>query len=119
MSRKRDPLKIGGHAFLGDRSPANYFRAWRLFRKLSLQQVATVMDTYPSAISKYELGDIPYTQRVLERLAELYRCKPFELLSGPPAGQEQAINDLRELPQETQDEILRLLNEAASRLVRK
>jgi transcriptional regulator with XRE-family HTH domain len=116
MGRQRDPLRVGKHAFLNDHTPANYFRAWRLHRRMSLQQVADVMETFPSAVSKYELGDIPYSQRVLELLAEIYRCRPSDLLAGPPAEAEKPIHDLRELPQETQDQILELLNQAASRL---
>jgi transcriptional regulator with XRE-family HTH domain len=118
MSRHRDPLKVGKHAFLNDHSPAQYFRAWRIHRRMTLQQVADAMETFNSAISKYELGDIPYTQRVLEKLADIYRCKPYELLAGPPAEMEKPIHDLRELPQETQDQILDLLNRAASRLIK-
>lgn len=118
MPRKRDPLKVGEHAFLKDNSPAQYFRAWRVHRRMSMHDVAEAMGTYSSAISKYELGDIPYTQRVLEALAEIYRCKPADLLAGPPPDAEKPIHDLRELPQETQDEILKLLNEAAAKLIK-
>jgi transcriptional regulator with XRE-family HTH domain len=118
MTRIRDPLKVGEHAFLKDRTPANYFRAWRLHKRMTLKEVADAMETFPSAVSKYELGDIPYSQRVLELLAEIYNCRPSDLLAGPPVEAEKPIHDLKELPQETQDQILELLNAAASRLIK-
>ena len=106
MSRKRDPLKIGPHAFLKTGEPANYFRAWREHRGLTQKEVADFIGTKPPSISRYEQGDLPYTQRVLEGLALVYRARPGDLLNGPPPDAPSPVGDLTELPVATQREIL-------------
>jgi transcriptional regulator with XRE-family HTH domain len=114
MARPRNPLKIGPHAFLGDGTPSHYLRAWRVHRKLSQQEVARIMGTNASAVSKYELGELPYTQRVIEVLAAIYRCKPSDLIGTPP--ETEPVSELRELPSDVREEILTLLTKATSKL---
>ena len=119
MSRTRDPLRIGRYAQLTSGKASHYLRSWRLHRNLTLAEVAKCLGTAPSSISKYELGEIQYTQRALEALAELYQTTPAELLAGPPDGAARPVTDLRELPAETQNELLLALQNILEKSAKK
>lgn len=106
MARKRDPFRVGPWAFLSSGEPANFFRAWRDYRGMTQEEVAKSLGTNASAISKYELGEIGYTQRVLQALADIYVTRPYELLKGPPVDAESPVSDLIELPEDEQMELL-------------
>jgi len=61
-----------------------YFRDWRKFRKLTLEQVADQMGIDPTSISRLERGEAPYDQYSLQQLATIYRCSIPELLYSDP-----------------------------------
>lgn len=61
-----------------------FIRAWRQFRKMTLQQVADKVGLTAGAISQLERGDVSYTQGTLEALAGVYDCLPAELLMRDP-----------------------------------
>lgn len=62
-----------------------YFKEWRKFRRLTLEQVAERADTTKSAIQKLETGETMYNQSSLEALAEALTTTPAELIAGPPS----------------------------------
>lgn len=61
-----------------------FFKEWREFRKLSQQQIAERLDTSVPSISRIESGTQPYTQDVLEALAEALMTDPASLLMRNP-----------------------------------
>jgi transcriptional regulator with XRE-family HTH domain len=61
-----------------------YFRQWRLHRGLSQEQLADRLDTSVASISRIENGSQPYTQDVLEALAEALNTDPASLLMRNP-----------------------------------
>lgn len=61
-----------------------FFKEWREFRELSQQQLADRLDTSVASISRIESGTQPYTQDVLEALAEALRTDPASLLMRNP-----------------------------------
>lgn len=61
-----------------------FFKEWRIFRGLSQEQLADRLDTSVASISRIESGTQPYTQDVLEALAEALRTDPASLLMRNP-----------------------------------
>lgn len=59
-------------------------RAWRKHRTLSLVKLASRIDMTPSNLSKIERGEQPYTQPVLEALAEALNVTAADLIMRPP-----------------------------------
>lgn len=71
----------------GKRRPT-YLRQWREHRQKTLVQVAEHLHMTHGNLSKIERGLVPYNQELLERLAELYRCEPVDLLIRDPSDPE-------------------------------
>nr|WP_250811634.1 helix-turn-helix domain-containing protein [Neorhizobium tomejilense] len=57
-----------------------YIAEWRDSRGLTQEQLAEGINMSRSALSKIETSDAPYTQRTLEAIADVLRCKPQDLL---------------------------------------
>jgi transcriptional regulator with XRE-family HTH domain len=62
-----------------------YLREWRRLREKTLVQVAEELHMTHGQLSRIERGLQPYNQELLERLAELYRCDPVDLLIRDPS----------------------------------
>ena len=71
-----------------------FIRQWRLHRNLTLEQTAELVSetihTTHATLSRIERGMSPYSQGLLERLAEVFRTDPASLLSLDPANAERA-----------------------------
>jgi transcriptional regulator with XRE-family HTH domain len=65
-----------------------FFKEWRLHRGLSQEQLADRLETSVASISRIEKGTQPYTQDVLEALAEALNTDPASLLMRNPADPE-------------------------------
>ncbi len=63
----------------------HYFREWRRYRNLTLQQVADRMSMTPSHLSMMERGERGYNPATLPRLAAALRVDMAMLLLGNPA----------------------------------
>jgi transcriptional regulator with XRE-family HTH domain len=61
-----------------------YVREWRNFRGFSQGKLAGLAGVTHSAISQLENGQIGYTQRMLECIAESLRCEPGDLIRRAP-----------------------------------
>lgn len=61
---------------------------WRKHSGLSQEDAADRLEIDRSSISKYENGEVPYNQDLLERMAVIYGCEPADLLSVEPPGHE-------------------------------
>ena len=70
------------------RRPA-YFRQWRNYRRMTLEQVAKAIGYDHSNIQRLETGKIPYSQDIVELLAREYRCEPADLISRDPTVEER------------------------------
>jgi transcriptional regulator with XRE-family HTH domain len=62
-----------------------YFREWREFRGLTQEQLAELLGTGKSAVSKMERGENKYNQYSLEAWADALNCEPSDLISRPPS----------------------------------
>jgi len=65
-----------------------YFREWRKFRGMTLEQAAEQAGMTPGNLSAMERGAQGFTQDGLEALAEVYRANPGWLLDVDPKRQE-------------------------------
>jgi transcriptional regulator with XRE-family HTH domain len=61
-----------------------FFKEWRLHRGLSQEQLADRLETSVASISRIESGTQPYTQDVLEAMAEALMTDPASLLMRNP-----------------------------------
>lgn len=61
-----------------------YFKEWRKYRKMTLEQAGEVAGMTAGNISAMERGVQRYTQDGLEALAHAYRCKPSDLINIDP-----------------------------------
>jgi len=83
------PRKARPHPKPGRR--ATYIRAWRKHRELTLAQLAErlrvelEMDISEGQLSRIERGETPYSQDVLEALAQVLRCEPADLIMRDPS----------------------------------
>lgn len=62
-----------------------FIRQWRQHRGKTLVQVAEELHVTHGYLSKVERGKQPYNQELLERLAEIFRCEPVDLLIRDPS----------------------------------
>lgn len=61
-----------------------YFREWREYRGLTLEQAGERADMTAGNLSAMERGAQGYTQAGLESLAQAYNCDPGQLLTVDP-----------------------------------
>ena len=75
-----------------DMAGRTYLREWRKHRKLTQDQVIdrlTALDDQQlpqtgASLSRLENGKQPYGERILEALALIYECQPWELIGRHP-----------------------------------
>jgi transcriptional regulator with XRE-family HTH domain len=61
-----------------------YLRSWRKFRGYSLETAAEQIEMSRENLGRIERGEVPYSQDVLEQLAEAYNCEVADLLIRDP-----------------------------------
>jgi len=61
-----------------------FFKEWREFRGLTQEQLAGRLETSVASISRIEKGTQPYTQDVLEALADTLMTDPASLIMRNP-----------------------------------
>jgi transcriptional regulator with XRE-family HTH domain len=67
-----------------------FIRAWRKHRELTLAQVADRLqvelevDISEGQLSRIERGETPYSQDILEAVAQVLRCEPADLIMRDP-----------------------------------
>ena len=89
FSRERMEVGLGGRNNSGMPAPKKptaaqpTLRAWRNYRKLTLEDVAAKIGVGPQAIHKWETGKVPITLDNLRLLAEAYGIKVGSLLLNP------------------------------------
>ena len=67
-----------------------FIRAWRKYRGLTLAQLADRLqvelevDISEGQLSRIERGETPYSQDILEAVAQALRCEPADLIMRDP-----------------------------------
>lgn len=73
-----------------------FLAEWREYRKMTQSQAAELTNMSASNLSMLENGRQGYTQKTLEKLADVYNCRPADLLLfnplTDPDGFEEAWN---------------------------
>lgn len=106
MGRKRAARSLG----------RNSIRAWRGHRNLTLARLAdrvrelgvTITD---ASLSRIERGQQPYSQSILEALAEALRCEPADLVMRHPEESDEIrlVSMIRELGESERKQALKIL----------
>lgn len=52
--------------------------AWRIYRRMTQQEVAELLEVKQSAVSQFERAGMP-RKATLKKLAEIYNCRPGQL----------------------------------------
>lgn len=78
---------------------ATYIRAWRKHRGFTLDQMVGRMaelgvETTGASLSRIERGSQPYSQDILEAIAEALNVSPADLIENNPALPEAEVIDL-------------------------
>jgi transcriptional regulator with XRE-family HTH domain len=95
----------------------NFVRHWRKHRKLTQEKLAELTGYTASSISQLETGVQGYEEATLVRLAQALRCRPGDLISGPPE-EIALLTELRELEPEHRAEVMQALHEMLTHLKR-
>lgn len=101
----------------------HYFREWREYRELSLAKVASRMEREPGgdplitgmSLSRMERGLQPYAEEVVNALAEVYGCEPYELFSVNPLKAGDVVDlmrYIRSIPPASAGKAMRILKTA-------
>lgn len=64
-------------------SPQPTLKAWRKYRRLTLEQVGNILGITAQAVHKWEAGKVPVTLENLALLAQVYQTEPAMLLFMP------------------------------------
>lgn len=81
----------------------HYFREWRTYKSLSLAKAVARMEHEPGgeplisamSLSRIERGDQPYSEEVVNALAEVYECEPYMLFTVNPLKDGKVVDLLR------------------------
>ena len=100
----------------------SYLREWRRHRGLTQSQVLdrlAIMEdpNLPktgASLSRLEAGKQPYSQRVLEALAEVYAVKPGDLIMSNPEKEGHIIDILARLDARLLDQAMAILEALAN-----
>lgn len=83
-----------------------FLREWRKHRHLTLAQLAARVDTTEATVSRLERGLQPYSQPMLEALADALTCRPGDLITRPPGASDQIMAVLNDMSPEAQKHAL-------------
>lgn len=86
------------------KSVGHHIRDWRLYRGLTLRRLEERMEREPGvplisrvSLGRIERGEQPYSQPVLEALAQAFECTPDELLTVDPSKDGMVIDLMRRI----------------------
>lgn len=77
-----------------------YFKQWRKHRHLTQEQVIERLAAFDdplipqtaASLSRVENGKQPYTQRIVEALADVYDCEPDHIIGRDPTKEGEVID---------------------------
>lgn len=104
MPRKSKPKPALGRTFL---------KEWRLYRKFTQERVAERLDIDRTLLSKIENARSPYSQGLLEALAEAYHCSVADLIMRNPLDKDAVwsiTDNLRKASQPLREQAVRIID---------
>jgi transcriptional regulator with XRE-family HTH domain len=90
-----------------------YLKEWRKHRHYTQDQVIDRLAAFDdpllpgtaASLSRIENGKQPYSQRIIEALADVYQCSPGELIGRNPAVEGDVIDMLARLSEQQRAQI--------------
>lgn len=98
---------------LPNEKPPHFIRAWRQHRNLTLEQLAERIEMTHQNLGKIERFLVPYSQPVLESLADALSTDPASLIMRDPSDPEGLWSVWDRLAPSTRPAAVRLLNSLA------
>jgi transcriptional regulator with XRE-family HTH domain len=95
-----------GYAMPRKQHRPTFIRQWREFRELSVESLGEAIEMSGATVSRIETGKQPYTQPVIERIADVLGVEVATLLTTAPARGSRALFDT--LARATPDELAKL-----------
>lgn len=86
-----------------------YIRAWRKFRGLTLERLADRTGSTHATISRIERGEQPYSQPILEAIADALQTDPASLLMRDPTDEQAPWSIWEALRPDQRRQAIRLL----------
>ena len=87
----------------------HFLREWRLYRRLTQEQMALHVQKSRTTYGRTESGQVPYNQDFLELAAAALRCEPVDLLMRRPEDDSALWAIYNKLKKATQEELERAL----------
>lgn len=106
MAKVRSNLKTTRKTFI---------RAWRNFRRLTLEQVGERVGVTAGALSQLERGEVQYTQPMLEALADALSCEPADLLIRDPRHEAGIMLVWNQIPESDRAQVIEVLKTFVSK----
>lgn len=97
------------HMVKKDRHPGHFIRAWRQHKNLTLERLADQVGTTHATLSRIERGKVPYSQPLLEALAEALGTTPASLIMRDPTAKGSIWEILDQIPAAERDNAARAL----------
>lgn len=90
-----------------------YFKQWRKASHLTQKQVVDRLELHDdpnlphteASLSRIENGKQPYSQGILEALADIYQCEPEDLIGRDPTKEGQVVDLVRRQSEARQAQI--------------
>ena len=94
--------------------PRHFVREWRDFRGMTQEKLAEAAGLTPGAISQLERGEVGYTQRSIEALADAMSCSPSDLTGRNPVSDDfEPIQLFAAIPKSNRPLAIRMLKSMA------
>ena len=94
-----------------------YLKEWRKHRHMTQDQVVERLGLFDdpllpktgASLSRLENGKQPYSQRIIEALADLYNCEPHQLIGHNPEKEGEVIDLLAVLSESEREQAKRII----------
>ena len=98
-----------------------YLREWRKHRGYTQDEVAARLAEFDdplipktgATLSRIETRKLPYSERILEALADIYQCEPHELLGRDPSAEGDVIDLVRILDERQRKQAMAIISALA------
>ncbi len=95
--------------------PRNYLKAWREFREMTQEQLASAVETTPAVISLLETGKRALSPKWLWRLAPALKTRPGMLLEHDPETLDSHVMEVwATIPEASRPQAMKVLEQFQS-----
>lgn len=91
------------------RGPGHFIRSWRKHKDFTLERLASRVGTTHATLSRIERGKIPYSQPLLEALADALETTPASLIMRDPLAPKSIWDIWEGIPPAERDSAIKAL----------